>query len=353
MNKRLSIFTAFLLAFAFKTSSEELPVTFNLDSSSSLGLELSVSDFLPSPDTSITPLTGTMEATINIEPTSGDISQFSFTGGTVSMQPLSLELSGGFGLFATRLNFDTSTITLTPTTLAPPGLVDTASGQLNASEHNLVPTTGIIATQIRSFLVNETQIYNVDTPPDDANIDPDAITNFETLTIASTLISSSEATEQWSVTLSGSDDTTLSQTSSRIPFLVTQRAFSQFSSTETVTVSTDYGKWLLEHELPEETPSATLNNSGIPYSLLHAFDLGVQASGLPLQIDTNTDPISFQITTPEEGLRRAIDVRASENLETAPSLWPIIQSYQFGQTGSLLEAVGTSSSRGFLVITTG
>jgi hypothetical protein len=85
-------------------------------------------------------------------------------------------------------------------------------------------------------------------------------------------------------------------------------------------VPTDYGQWALDNGL-ELTTGEELNQAGMPYSLLYAFDLPPDAASLPMTFSSSPDP-TVTLDLPSSGLGFTVEVEYSSDLATGFSPLP-------------------------------
>lgn len=82
----------------------------------------------------------------------------------------------------------------------------------------------------------------------------------------------------------------------------------------TYTVPSEYGQWALDNGLELET-GEEVNESGMPYALLYAFDLPPGASSLPLSFSPDSGP-RVTLALPGRGLGKTVKVEYSPDLSS-------------------------------------
>ena len=90
------------------------------------------------------------------------------------------------------------------------------------------------------------------------------------------------------------------------PFTHTYSETGNLYADASYTVPTGYGQWALDNDL-DLTTGEEVNEAGMPYSLLYAFDLPADAASLPLTFSSSPEP-TVTLDLPITGLGFTVEV---------------------------------------------
>jgi len=92
-------------------------------------------------DTDTSTFTGTMQARLDIDPDTGQSPEFTLLGGDIEGSPIALKISTLLG----SIDVSSSTLGGTVSTIAPPGLIDPATGTGDAAQHEFIINRGTVS----------------------------------------------------------------------------------------------------------------------------------------------------------------------------------------------------------------
>lgn len=307
--------------------------------------DFSVSASTGGSDSDTVTYSGTIEASLVIDETTLTASEIEFTGGQMNLSDtnLAFNTSVPFGIFSipvavtysgTGVSGYWDTI-ITPSTLS-------AGGVITNTDHTLTLNQGEVSVVATGSFINESELIDLSTDPQVTPLDG---TNTITLTeinadlwnrtIEATLTSVRNVNRTEPVSTSG-QTVTITETGT-----VTSQG--QFS------LPTDFGTWAAAQGLT--SPSLTDENvAGIPYGLLHALDLGITATCLPMEMNGT----SLEITLPPNGLRAEITPYYAADLSgwapLATTYWVDgATAFDLGQSGvKKLNFPPSPTGRGFI-----
>ncbi|MDB4687690.1 discoidin domain-containing protein [Akkermansiaceae bacterium] len=120
-----------------------------------LAISLAIPEFETGNDT--TDLSGTVEATLQIDPVNGVVSQLTFTGGAISGTPITLAGNSTLLINPGGYSFNSNVLSGRINTIAPPGSVDNVpgAGDFSAARHELAINGGVLSGLLSSTFVNE------------------------------------------------------------------------------------------------------------------------------------------------------------------------------------------------------
>ena len=120
-----------------------------------LAISLAIPEFETGNDT--TDLNGTVEATLQIDPVNGVVSQLTFTGGAISGTPITLAGNSTLLINPGSYSFNSNVLSGRVNTIAPPGSVDNVpgAGDFSAARHELAINGGVLSGLLSSTFVNE------------------------------------------------------------------------------------------------------------------------------------------------------------------------------------------------------
>ena len=120
-----------------------------------LAISLAIPEFETGNDT--TDLSGTVEATLQIDPVDGVVSQLTFTGGAISGTPITLAGNSTLLINPGSYSFNSNVLSGRVNTIAPPGSVDNVpgAGDFSAARHELAINGGVLSGLLSSTFVNE------------------------------------------------------------------------------------------------------------------------------------------------------------------------------------------------------
>ena len=170
MNAPARVFCAlqFVGFCLISAQSEEVSTTLNFVNEAGVnevGISLTIPEFETGNDT--TNLTGTVDVTLEIDPSSGVVTELSFTGGAASGTPITLAGDSTNVFNPGSYSFTSTVLTGTANTLSPPGPVSNSPGMgdYDAALHELIINGGVLSGSVNSLFVNETVNQNFGTSP--------------------------------------------------------------------------------------------------------------------------------------------------------------------------------------------
>ena len=289
----------------------EIPVTFDIDTEESVvRYDLSLTQFGTDSDTSN--ISGTLDALLTIEPDTGRLEGLELTGGLVTFSPVEFD----FSFNVATIDVDFSSMTAVPE--SPEGIEILANddGILSASAHFLEFTSGTVTMVVRAPGVNDRTVIDVTEPTQNEGVDPDSLAALDDLKVTLVEVSRSQSEILWEATFRGTGRISDTQTQDGISVTLTSTASLQAQTI--FKTPTNFGNWLIEQDLNMTTQSETPSSKGVPFGLLHAFDLSKDDEALPFfamnQADGNP---AVMIDCPEGGLRREISINRSTTLDPA------------------------------------
>ena len=221
-----------------------------------------------------------------------------------------------FSFSVATIDIDFSTLTAVPE--SPEGIEILANddGILSPSVHFLDFTSGTITLVARAPGVNDRAVIDVTEPTQNGGVDPDSLAALDDLKVTLVEVSRSQSEILWEATFRGTGRISDTQTQDGISVTLTSTASLQAQTI--FKTPTNFGNWLIEQDLNMTTQSETPSSKGVPFGLLHAFDLSKDDVTLPFfamnQADGNP---AMTIDCPEGGLRREIFINRSTTLDPA------------------------------------
>ena len=257
-------------------------------------------------DTDITTLTGTVQATFDIDPLSGKTSELTLANGRANGTDMTFARSAFLNLAS--YNIRVSNLSATIYTLAPPGLVTPATGQFAANQHGFDIDQGII-TGSTSGLIGNNAINESFTPQDPAS---GTGTGIGAVTLVAAGDSGIYRNYTVTVTLPVSiTDTFLAGTTS-----VAITATGTVKAAGTVQVPrTEYLAWTVVGNIPGAPFEGDANGDGVANGLVWALGLAADADPLPyLPRPHPSVPGGFLVTLPSGGTTGPILIQNSPHL---------------------------------------
>ncbi|NNC90808.1 MAG: hypothetical protein HKN82_20325 [Akkermansiaceae bacterium] len=169
---RITRFTALLGLLIQSAAGEFVSTTLNLVNEANVNellITLSIPDFESSSD--ITNVSGTAEVALEIDPSTGTVTQLTFTGGSVTGTPISLNGNHNFGSLVGTYSFNSTDLFGTVNTPAPPGVVDNAPGigDFDSARHEVIINGGVLSGSVDSLLGNQPVNQDFSTDPVNAS----------------------------------------------------------------------------------------------------------------------------------------------------------------------------------------
>jgi len=309
--------TSLFFTYSYLSSaSTEVPLTLEIvEDESRHDISMSITYFGSDRDTST--ITGTIDVVLAFDSMNEVVTKFSMTGGEVEFSPAEL----GFSYEGATLDVDFSTLIATTDSLDGEEVLFDGTGTLDPSKHQLVFTSGT-ATLVSEIprQGRDRTVIDITEPDSGDGIDPESIAVTEGLEISVEKIESSERSATWEATLTAEGKITNSETEDGITISLTSDIL--FKASSLFVLPTDFGDWLTEQSLSTEATSQTMSGQGIPFALLHAFNLSPEARSLPFVSPNRSGGGNMEliVTCPEDGLRRPVVVRSSGSLEPEAKL---------------------------------
>lgn len=280
-------------------------------------------------------ITGSYTATVVFDPETLEVKNFSFTGGSLSMGDLDLSFSGnvnviGFGRVFLSVQARTQDLRETVTTPSPPGTV-TSTGSLVASEHLITLNDGKLTLIASAGGESETEVTNYATNP---NSEPAS----GTASISVVRSASDDFEETYVFTLLTETNDSITDNIDGTTNSMTLAGTETTESTASLTLRTDLGSWVDEQGVSEDEIDGS-NQFGLPYRLLHAFDLESDSSGLPIAMGSNQNVPEVVIDLPSSGLRTNLFAHYRASLSDAD--WSNLPSGNYPNGTGLIEKNGS------------
>jgi len=246
-------------------------------------------------------ITGTVLATLAIDPATNRTPELSISDGVISGTPVSFSMSV-FLLGSVKIN--SSTIGGTAFTTTPPGPVDPPTGNFDATLHQFVMNQGTLTgTAVGS--------------PVDINLANDPFTGTGKGTGNAILVRGPDTATRanYTLTMILPIDFTNPVSLGTVRFTGNMKATGQIS----VPLS-DYLAWTESQGTPGANPAADANADGVADGLSWALGLGLADDPRPhLLRPSPSSPPGFTLTLPAGGSAAPLFIEASESM--APDSW--------------------------------
>lgn len=286
-------------------------------------------------DTDTTTLTGNITVELNIDPDTDTVNEVTVVSGDIT--GTQMEFSGGNFLFSYSVE-SSPTIGCDIVTTSPPGAVDPATGNFDASEHPFQLNEGT--------LTGETRVLFTATPVAvDFATDPFGSTNSGTGNIQLSLLSSDAVSKTYSVVMIYPIDTTTPLDAGGTAIDVDIDGTVKALGTVTVPLLTEFELWLQDNLLPT-SPFEELNQFGLALGIQWA--LGLNASASPQSAMPQFDNVSPTSTV------YTIDLPVGGSAGDLTILYAADLSQPFTSLDTLAVSVGNpipSGSAGAVTIT--
>jgi hypothetical protein len=266
--------------------------------------------------TTTVPYSGTLEATADVNISTGNVNSITFTGGSISTPNISTLLKPKVYLVEYNASLSTSGVTRSP-------------------RGAIVPNVGIYYTVFTagSFTAyNYTTFYGPSVDPVAVNrqlaIEPEyligpniiATATFEFDETDSTALGTSYTANLHSLINLPAAPYGIRASRTNNFFKHKYGEFGDLYADASYTVPTPYGQWALVNNL-ELTTGEEVNEAGMPYALLYAFKLPADAASLPLTFSSTPEP-TVELDLPITGLGFTVQVEYSADPSTAFSPLP-------------------------------
>ncbi len=296
-----------LALFPLTAWAVEIPLDFTIENTSTATATYRVGT-VPTSLTSIYTTTitysGNMLATAEVNPDTGAIESFEFTGGSIATPDLSPILDVYVGTVLYKVLFSTTGIKRIPESSAPDPMTggypngslhttDFSDGTLNTTNYSPDFNSGVVSYTIPlaesgTYLIGPNIIYPI--------------------TIGSSPTSSSTLTRTFSANFYSPINLPPRFGYTQVPvagwpgrdFTHDYREEGSLYASASFTIPTEYGQWAIDNGLTLTT-GEEVNAAGMPYALLFAFDLPAESASLPLTFSSTPTPI-VQLTLPASGL---------------------------------------------------
>jgi len=261
-------------------------------------------------DTDTTTLTGTVSAGFDVDPATGRTSELTLSDGRASATDMSFSRSV-FGQGYSVAIRDFSAAIATPN---PPGTVDPASGEFDASQHALTIDQGS-ATGQSVILGNVTPI--------DFTITPEAPVEGAGAGTGQVVLTPSGSSGdfllyQVEVLLPADFDETFTDTSGSI----TLGATGTLKAVGTLEVpASEYLAWTIAEGIPGAGGQADANGDGVPNAIAWAMGLGaIEQAAWTLPRPVVNSPPGFEIPFPSSGTAAPVFIEVS----SSPGSWNLL-----------------------------
>lgn len=284
--------------------SVEVALNFTIQSGSEASMSGRIGGSTPGTDTA--EITGNYTANVSFDRENLVVNTFTFTGGTVALGDLDFNFSGnanviGFGSVPLSVAGRTRGLRETPSTPSSPGTV-LPSGNLVASEHTFTLNAGTLRLVATALGSSDTETTNY-------SQNPESEPASGTANISVTRMAVSDLEEVFTFTLLIETSETQSEIIDGTTTTLTLAGEESTISKASITLPTDLGTWVEAQEISESEVTGS-NAAGLPYLLLHAFDLDAEASALPIisGLSAGGTP-EMTIDLPESGLRNGLSAQ--------------------------------------------
>ena len=290
-------------------------------------IDITLSVALLGSDTDTSTFTGTMNARLDIDPATGLSAEFTLLGGDIEGTPISLSIHSLFG----SVDVTSSTLGGTAATIAPPGVIDPATGAGDAAQHEFTINRGTVSGTAAGNPINV-----------DFSTDPvgGAGEGTESVVITPTRTDATRAYFDVTFILPVQFEKPIEND---YGIEASLSGSGTFKATGQVSVPlSDYLAWTEQQGIPGAPPSEPSKFGMIDNGLLWALGLGVADDPRPhLPRPNPADLRSFLLTLPSSGSAAPIFIEASTTL--APGSWSLVDPSELSAPANPLPA-GTSGT---------
>lgn len=306
----------YLAIFTLASShGEEIPLEFELlPNSSTATVSLSTGDS----DSKTISYAGTILANVTSDRESLRASRIEFTGGSIQLPDAEFNVSGnifytGIGTFPTQLGIANTGVRARLSSPNGPGAVSSVNGEIDSAFHASTIYDGLGTFTVAINGISETQTVDLSAEPTTSPYDDDT-----QILISEFARRPDKRILKFVIETSISDSDSELIEGSSATFNTTEVGY--YEAVAFAELPTALGDWLDLNglSLPDLD---TRNPYGVPYSLIYALDLPIDAKGLPIAFDANAEgalPYAL-ISLPESGLKRQVIPYFSYDLQ--PGSW--------------------------------
>lgn len=276
-------------------------------------IELDLNPPLLAASSDSTTLSGTVQVKLEIDPENDQVSEITVID--ADLEGTAIELSAGNA--GANYSFESEGLGATLHTPNPPGIVDPATGEFDASEHELTVNQGQMSGQIFIlFVANETVDFDFASMPFGG-------AGAGTGTVELTPKSSTATTKTYDVAVVINIE--IADNVAAGGFEIPIGAAGMMKAAGTVTVPLEpadpYTVWADVNGIADAPFEGDENGDGTPNGLQWALGLNADDSPKdfqlrPIGLDGGT--VEFRLTLPEGGTAADITIEVSENPGTAP-----------------------------------
>ncbi len=301
------------------TPAVAVPVTANLDVVEENGFnEISLSfqpPFFGDPGEDTTTLSGEVELLLEVDPSTGQVSEMTITDGTISGTPLRISESQ---FFVGRYELNSSVIGADLTTPEAPGIVDPATGEYDASQHNFTVSSGTLGGSISITLagINEELSFDFEEMPVGG-------AGSGTGTVTLTLLESSETSKTYDAVvllpISVVENFAVPESplgDLEIPISATGTAKLGGTVVLEIIPEDPFVLWTEANGIPGVTQLEDTNGDSVPNGLQWALGLDAETSPFPHLLtpsETSAQNVGFTITLPDSGSVAPLTVLSTDD----------------------------------------
>ena len=266
---------------------------------------------------------GNILASAGIDPSNGEIETIEFVGGQIFTENVTDVQSVTINVTPFLLSFTTQGITRTAISSAVEVLDDSF---LDPDLHSTLFTGGIVQTTNSNLSGGPTVTETEDLSVEESDLIGSELlfpsaTATETTSIGSVLVEAGLLGNSYQVFFTSliQIPAVMPDASIQAAGLASNQRFSQrytefgfLSAMDDFTILTPFGLWALEQNL-ELSTGDEVNAAGIPFALIFALGLDLEATSLPVTFES-TSPTILAVELPSEGLQLRLMVEYSEDL---------------------------------------
>jgi hypothetical protein len=258
-------------------------------------------------------LSGSLEIELEIDPDSDQVSALTIINGSATGTPLSLSASSFlFGNY----DFNSTEIGAEIETLAPPGVVDPATGEFDASEHSLTVNSGTLSGSISIPLLDIDEIVDFDF----AAL-PFGGAGAGTGTVVMTPIGTTPTSKSYDVVVlfPVQIENTVDAMGFEIPITAAGVVKGVGTVSVPITPPDPYLAWTEANSIAGELFAGDENQDGVPNGLQWALGLDAATppfSALLQSMGVMATTVDFTMTLPAGGSAADLTVRVSANPES-------------------------------------